>query len=133
MPSKVGSQEASLMQLRKERERSVQLHLFLLSHASRCQGDKCPSPNCARMKVLLRHEQVCKIRAKGGCGACKRIWALFHIHARQCKTSTATSCCHIPHCQEVRGRYLQIQEANKSPVAVLEEAATITPLEVVKI
>lgn len=124
-------QESLRRAIHKERERSVQLHLVLLSHAARCKEDKCPSANCARMKVLLRHEQACKVRAKGGCGACKRIWALLHIHARTCGNAS-TSPCHVPHCQQVRQRHLRLQQQQVAPSSAALQEGT-APLEVVKI
>lgn len=37
------------------------------------------------LQNLLTHGASCSTRAQGGCGVCKRIWALLQIHARQCK------------------------------------------------
>ena len=110
MPSVNGYEQEQMMQLEHERQRSAQLHMFLLSHAARCNGGRCPSPNCARMKDLLRHEQECTVKSIGGCMSCKRIWALVHIHARQCQNHDS---CHIPHCREVSSRYHRIQQAKK--------------------
>jgi E1A/CREB-binding protein len=36
---------------RRERQRSIQLHMQLLGHASECKDARCPSVNCSRMKV----------------------------------------------------------------------------------
>ena len=38
---------------RRERARSIQLHMQLLVHASGCRKDNCPSANCNKMKVSL--------------------------------------------------------------------------------
>ena len=108
-------------QLQKERARSVQLHLFLLSHAAKCEDRRCPSPNCARMKGLLRHEQECKITQKGRCAMCKRLWALVHIHARQCRDSES---CRVPSCEQVRGSYLRSQQVQQNH----DEAMNETPV-----
>eukprot|EP00977_Amphora_coffeiformis_P029964 scaffold43745_cov229-Amphora_coffeaeformis.AAC.2 len=106
-------------QLQRERARSVQLHLFLLSHAAKCENDRCPSPNCARMKALLHHEQDCKVTQKGRCAMCKRLWALVHIHSRQCRNHDS---CRVPKCEQIRlSTPWQVQQAhqeqiNESPV-----------------
>lgn len=102
----VGSQQSTLTpEQRKERQRSIALHMTLLLHASTCRSVKCTSANCAKMKGLLKHGAGCKIKANGGCNVCKRIWALLQIHARQCKTAN----CPVPNCMAIRERYRQLQ------------------------
>lgn len=113
---------------RRERQRSVQLHMQLLNHASSCL--KCESKNCARMKVrasrgfhvcmhvlfflcsfsrpndvhgdesqdFLKHEAECTTKVKGGCRLCARISNLLGIHARQCRVEN----CKVPHCLTFR-------------------------------
>ena len=90
---------------RKERQRSIALHMTLLSHASTCRLAKCNTANCAKMKGLLKHGARCKVKANGGCSVCKRIWALLQIHARQCKTEN----CAVPNCRAIRERYRQLE------------------------
>jgi len=89
---------------RKERQRSIQLHMTLLLHAATCKSQKCTSANCAKMKGLLKHGAQCKVKATGGCNVCKRIWALLQIHAKTCKVSN----CPVPNCQAIRERFRQI-------------------------
>lgn len=102
----VGSQQSTLTpEQRKERQRSIALHMTLLLHASTCRSTKCNSANCAKMKGLLKHGAGCKVKANGGCNVCKRIWALLQIHARQCKTEN----CPVPNCMAIRERYRQLQ------------------------
>ena len=36
---------------RRDRHRSIQLHMQLLQHASGCRNQQCPSANCNKMKV----------------------------------------------------------------------------------
>merc|ERR1712087_805204 len=100
-----GQQTSLTPEQRKERKRSIQLHMTLLLHASTCTNPKCGSANCAKMKGLLKHGQNCKIKAQGGCNVCKRIWALLQIHARQCKTEN----CPVLNCLAIRERYRQLQ------------------------
>merc|ERR1711998_388165 len=69
---------------KKEREKSIQMHLHLLNHASSCNS-QCKSKNCARMRDFLRHDQTCKNGTKGGCPLCKKMHNLFTLHARSCK------------------------------------------------
>lgn len=102
----VGSQQSTLTpEQRKERQRSIALHMTLLLHASTCRSTKCTSANCQKMKGLLKHGAGCKVKANGGCNVCKRIWALLQIHARQCKTEN----CPVPNCMAIRERYRQLQ------------------------
>ncbi len=102
----VGSQQSSLTpEQRKERQRSIQLHMTLLLHASTCRSPECQSANCAKMKGLLKHGTTCKVKANGGCNVCKRIWALLQIHAKQCKQDN----CPVPNCMAIRERYRQLQ------------------------
>lgn len=95
---------------RKERQRSIQLHLTLLQHAATCNAPKCVSANCTKMKGLLKHGQQCQIKATGGCGICKRIWALLQIHARQCKAKT----CPVPNCMAIRERVRQLKKQQQA-------------------
>jgi E1A/CREB-binding protein len=46
---------------RKERKRSIQLHMTLLMHAVTCTAPNCPSPNCSKMKSLLKHSAQCPV------------------------------------------------------------------------
>lgn len=102
----VGNQQSTLTpEQRKERQRSIALHMTLLLHASTCRSAKCTSANCAKMKGLLKHGAGCKVKANGGCNVCKRIWALLQIHARQCKAEN----CPVPNCMAIRERYRQLQ------------------------
>lgn len=89
---------------RRERQRSIQLHMTLLLHAATCSSAKCHSQNCAKMKGLLQHGEKCTTKAQGGCNICKRIWTLLQIHARQCKDPK----CPVPKCLAIRERFRQI-------------------------
>jgi len=95
---------------RKERQRSIQLHMTLLQHAATCTSAKCPSANCTKMKGLLKHGASCQIKATGGCNVCKRIWALLQIHARQCKASS----CPVPNCMAIRERVRQLKKQQQA-------------------
>eukprot|EP01034_Spumella_vulgaris_P021671 gene21671-27712_t len=81
---------------RKERQRSIQLHMQLLSHAANCT--KCESKNCHRMKDFLRHDSTCNTKVGGGCRLCARISNLLNIHARSCRVEG----CRVPHCLDLR-------------------------------
>ena len=95
---------------RKERQRSIQLHMTLLLHAATCTSTDCPSANCTKMKGLLKHGSQCQIKAVGGCNVCKRIWALLQIHARQCKTKV----CRVPNCMAIRERVRQLKQQQQA-------------------
>merc|ERR1712161_119674 len=95
---------------RKERQRSIQLHMTLLQHAATCNSTKCPSANCTKMKGLLKHGAQCQVKATGGCNVCKRIWALLQIHARQCKAQP----CPVPNCMAIRERVRQLKKQQQA-------------------
>jgi len=110
-PIAVAGQQTELTEAqRKERQRSIQLHMTLLQHAATCNSPKCPSANCTKMKGLLKHGAQCKVKATGGCNVCKRIWALLQIHARQCKASQ----CPVPNCMAIRERVRQLKKQQQA-------------------
>ena len=110
-PMPVAGQQTELTESqRKERQRSIQLHMTLLLHAATCNNSKCPSANCTKMKGLLKHGAQCQIKATGGCNVCKRIWALLQIHARQCKEIS----CPVPNCMAIRERVRQLKKQQQA-------------------
>ena len=110
IPVANGQQSELTEAQRKERQRSIQLHMTLLQHAATCTSTKCPSANCTKMKGLLKHGAQCTIKAMGGCNVCKRIWALLQIHARQCKLSS----CRVPNCMAIRERVRQLKKQQQA-------------------
>ena len=110
IPIASGAQVELTEEQRKERQRSIQLHMTLLQHAATCTSAKCPSANCTKMKGLLKHGAQCQIKATGGCNVCKRIWALLQIHARQCKASS----CPVPNCMAIRERVRQLKKQQQA-------------------
>jgi hypothetical protein len=110
-PIPVAGQQVELTEAqRKERQRSIQLHMTLLAHAATCVAPKCPSANCTKMKGLLKHGAQCTVKATGGCNVCKRIWALLQIHARQCKAEQ----CPVPNCMAIRERVRQLKKQQQA-------------------
>lgn len=81
---------------RRERQRSIQLHMQLLQHAANCL--KCESKNCMRMKEFLKHDSICQKKVAGGCRLCARITNLLNIHARNCRVEN----CRVPRCNDLR-------------------------------
>lgn len=110
IPVASGQQPELTEEQRKERQRSIQLHMTLLQHAATCSSPKCPSANCTKMKGLLKHGAQCQTKATGGCNVCKRIWALLQIHARQCKASS----CPVPNCMAIRERVRQLKKQQQA-------------------
>jgi len=104
IPVANNQQKEQTEEQRRERQRSIQLHMTLLLHAATCTSPKCHSQNCAKMKGLLQHGEKCQTKAAGGCNVCKRIWTLLQIHARQCKETQ----CPVPKCLAIRERFRQI-------------------------
>jgi hypothetical protein len=110
-PIPVSGQQTELTEAqRKERQRSIQLHMTLLLHAATCVSQKCPSANCTKMKGLLKHGAQCQQKTTGGCNVCKRIWALLQIHARQCKAQP----CPVPNCMAIRERVRQLKKQQQA-------------------
>jgi len=110
-PIPVAGQQTELTEAqRKERQRSIQLHMTLLLHAATCTSPKCPSANCTKMKGLLKHGAQCQLKAAGGCNICKRIWTLLQIHARQCKETS----CPVPNCMAIRERVRQLKQQQQA-------------------
>jgi len=110
IPVTSGKQTELTAAQRKERQRSIQLHMTLLLHAATCNSPKCPSANCNKMKGLLKHGVQCSIKAAGGCHVCKRIWALLQLHARQCKANS----CPVPNCMAIRERFRQLKKQQQA-------------------
>jgi len=110
IPVASGQQSELTEAQRKERQRSIQLHMTLLLHAATCTSSKCPSANCTKMKGLLKHGSQCQVKATGGCHVCKRIWALLQLHARQCKASS----CPVPNCMAIRERFRQLKKQQQA-------------------
>jgi len=96
---------------RRDRQRSIQLHMQLLQHAAGCRNAACPSVNCGKMKNLLRHDATCTTRVQGGCAICRRIWALFTMHARQCTRGS----CPVPKCAQAKAQLAQMQQRAAGP------------------
>ena len=96
---------------RRDRQRSIQLHMQLLQHAAGCRNAACPSVNCGKMKNLLRHDATCTTRVQGGCVMCRRIWALFLTHARQCTRGS----CRVPKCAQAKAQLAQMQQQAAGP------------------
>jgi E1A/CREB-binding protein len=91
---------------RAARQQSIQLHMKLLLHTSSCLVNPCPSQNCRKMKSLLSHSEVCPVRAnKKVCQICRRVYALLHMHARDCRDEQ----CAVLHCRAFRERGRQIR------------------------
>eukprot|EP00985_Skeletonema_marinoi_P022104 scaffold13910_cov132-Skeletonema_marinoi.AAC.1 len=91
---------------RRERERSIRLHLTLVEHSSRCKSSFCGSSNCQKMKSYFKHVLVCTVKSSGGCKICKRTWALLRIHAQRCKNNT----CPVHQCIANKNGIRQLQQ-----------------------
>ncbi|KAJ0242438.1 Histone acetyltransferase HAC5 [Hirschfeldia incana] len=69
----------------------------LLLHMLACCTTQCQYPRCRAIKLLVRHGLVCKTKGKG-CAHCKKMWAIFRLHARNCRDSQ----CRVPKCRDLR-------------------------------
>ncbi|KAL0855182.1 hypothetical protein Bca101_060334 [Brassica carinata] len=76
----------------------------LLLHAMACCSAQCQYPRCRMIKLLFRHGVVCKNR--NSCIPCKRMWALFRMHSRNCRDPQ----CRVPKCRELRAHFSRKQQ-----------------------
>ena len=60
-------------------------NLDLFAQAVLCQNVECTTMHCGDMKFRLQHLENCEIGFVGGCRACRFIFPLFRLHARQCQ------------------------------------------------
>mmetsp|Transcript_12695 Transcript_12695/g.29860 ORF Transcript_12695/g.29860 Transcript_12695/m.29860 type:complete len:283 (+) Transcript_12695:473-1321(+) len=103
-PEIVGPEPTESAERRAAREKSILLHMRLLTHTSTCNSPQCTSQNCRKLKSLLRHSMVCPARGnKQVCHVCRRVYALLHIHARDCREDSCT----VLHCRVFRERIRQ--------------------------
>jgi E1A/CREB-binding protein len=115
---------------RAARQQSIQLHMKLLLHTSSCLAAPCPSQNCRKMKSLLNHSKECTARSnKQVCQICRRVYALLHIHARDCRDEQ----CAVLHCRNFRERSRQtrrqqnqvtLPSSSSSPASFAHPATT---------
>ncbi|EPS63123.1 hypothetical protein M569_11662, partial [Genlisea aurea] len=110
--------DAQNQEARQLRVLQLRKMLDLLVHASKCRSSLCQYPNCLKVKGLFRHGFLCKVRATGGCGMCKKMWYLLQLHARACKESECT----VPRCRDLKIhlRRLQQQSDSRRRAAVME-------------
>ncbi|GMI76867.1 BTB and TAZ domain protein 4 [Hibiscus trionum] len=54
---------------------------------------------CKGLESLVRHFASCKLRVRGGCIHCKRMWQLLELHSRLC---TDSSSCRVPLCRNFK-------------------------------
>jgi len=101
------------------KEKEIKLHLQLLKHAEKCDGN-CGAINCTKMQELMQHKRECGAgnsprpgqspllspRASASaslllgdeCLLCRRMGNLYKLHRSVCKDKT----CSIPLCHEKR-------------------------------
>ncbi|PSR87926.1 BTB/POZ and TAZ domain-containing protein [Actinidia chinensis var. chinensis] len=102
---------------RKLNERKIYLQLYeameALVHICRdgCQTigphDKvfkedqgpCNYATCKALELLVRHFAGCKMRVRGGCIHCKRMWQLLELHSHLCADSDV---CRVPLCRNFK-------------------------------
>ena len=95
---------------RLERKRSIQLHMRLLEHSSKCVS--CPSKNCKKMKEFIAHDRNCEFKHYGECRLCNRFSNLLNFHARACKVDA---------CRVVSCRYLISQIRIREQFEILND------------
>ena len=90
---------------RRDRQRSLLVHLQLLMHSVNCDSKECVSRNCIKMKEFIKHEMECKIKVQKGCPQCKRMYNLLQMHAKACRLEV----CKVPNCGAIREHIKQME------------------------
>ena len=105
------------MKAQLEKERNTQFVQMVLQHASNCRKITCVSTKCAKMKEHLNHANMCRVKAKGGCNVCKKVWALLKRHAILCKHQN----CAVPNCRIIRTRFSQLHASTNAKEKVYRD------------
>ena len=75
----------------EERRPKIQKCMESLVHATNyCPEVKCPLLKCTKMKLVVKHAEICKRKTGGGCGVCKELVHLGCYHAKQCEERECT-------------------------------------------
>ncbi|KAG5061251.1 hypothetical protein JHK87_002280 [Glycine soja] len=99
--------------IRKNKEREIYLQLYeameALVHICRdgCRtigphdkdfkaNQPCKYTACNGLELLVRHFAGCKLRVRGGCVHCNRMWQLLELHSRLC---VDPDYCRVPLCR----------------------------------
>ena len=86
----MGRQISLVPELRNKRQHTIDFLNTSLMHTSACSSADCKAPHCVPiLKRVLKHAGGCTTKASGGCGICKRLWALVveHVLLREGKGS----------------------------------------------
>lgn len=77
-----------------KRKRDIELHMRLVDHSCNCVDKNCPSPNCRKMKDMVKHSLACNGCAADGCPTKRRVRELFSMHSKLC-CKPRCKLCHV--------------------------------------
>lgn len=76
-------------QRNQEKRNEIEKLIQALSHACKCRNAGCEIPACLKMKRVVGHTRLCKLKAMGGCSICKQLCNLCIVHAKLCREGAA--------------------------------------------
>ena len=82
----------------RERKSAIDCCIQALTHACDCKKIGCQTASCYKMKKVVTHYKVCKIKPNGGCNICKQLVAICCYHAKKCPAEK----CFVPFCQNIK-------------------------------
>ncbi|XP_011880020.1 PREDICTED: SH3 domain-containing RING finger protein 3-like [Vollenhovia emeryi] len=87
---------------------SIQIRRYIqfFEHGSLCRDVNCCSPNCQRVKGVLRHTKNCNKRPRYNCPKCKQLIKLCCYHAKDCQETR----CLVPLCSDIKPKIRQLQQ-----------------------
>lgn len=92
-----------------------QIVLDAMFHAAKCYAPRCTYPYCLKVKKLFLHSRRCKVRVRGGCISCKKIWLLLEHHACICQDLD----CHMPRCRYILAAFFICSSSLINPLIVI--------------
>jgi E1A/CREB-binding protein len=87
------------------RKLSIRRCILSLVHACQCRDANCRLASCQRMKRVVQHVKLCKVKSNGNCPICKQYIALCFHHAKYCTEAK----CPVLFCPNMKHKIKQQQ------------------------
>ncbi|VVC39637.1 BTB/POZ domain,SKP1/BTB/POZ domain,Zinc finger, TAZ-type [Cinara cedri] len=88
------------------RKLSIRQCILPFVHHCQCKDPNCRSSTCQRVKRIIQHVKLCKIKCYGTCPLCKRYVVLCFHHSKYCTQFK----CPILFCSEIKDKIKQQQQ-----------------------